>query len=712
MAHKHPVYDTDAHFLIDPNSRDIKNQSGKTTIIQHDHNSERFSFEINNEIDGHPVMLCNVVQIHYINIDATTKAESIGVYEVDDMQISPDDENVVVLTWLISNNATRYAGSLNFIVKFKCVADDGSVDYVWNSGICKRITISNGMDNGEEIVEEYADILEKWRQELIESGGASDEQIASAVESYMAEHPADGTGTVKSINGVEPDENGNVDIALPDGSGSASIHVGPEPPTDGSNVWIDTNEEESPEFPPEESPDGFVSYEPSDWNASEGQPGHVLNRTHWTDREETEYFPEGTYNLEGSNEVFVEGFAKPIEVGKKYAVNFDGTTYELFGATNKNEGIVNDYGEDFAYIGNLAMFLSFGGTDDSWDEVIQQEKCDTGEPFCFVCYLYEDTGEGQLLISNDYASTQESVVFGIVEVDETVHKLPDQYLPDYLPRVETAMVEVVFDGDMTGLESMLVDENGAYAVKVSSNAVSVEELIGSTLNYFLTTDGDTSLELTAETAADATTVLGVPGSVVLSSGSPVVISLPEDATIQGVVLSAGTWFMCIPSAFYVKSLSCLVEEKEVIQKMDSAYLPPFGVNAEPFTFTGLDSEKEYHPGGYAYFTPTDAMKEQIESGVIKMAFNFKGFGATNASNVSVVLTGDVKYAYGNFVKNDVRYGVTLKLETSINFAEITFKPEFYLGLGSSSIYPIANGKRGTFYFEVDADGNVIANALS
>ena len=44
MAHKHSVYDTDTHFSINQITQAIKNESSsKTTLIQYDHNSERFT---------------------------------------------------------------------------------------------------------------------------------------------------------------------------------------------------------------------------------------------------------------------------------------------------------------------------------------------------------------------------------------------------------------------------------------------------------------------------------------------------------------------------------------------------------------------------------------------------------------------------------------------------------------------------------------------
>lgn len=191
MGHLHSVHDTDAHLKINAITRVITNaSSGKTVLIQCDHNSERFTFEVPRIVDGHDLSKCNVAQIHYINIDSANKENtSTGVYEADDLQISPDSNDVVILSWLISGNATKYAGSLNFLVKFKCVDDSGEVVYIWNTAIYTGISVSSGIDNGEDVVEEYADVLERWRQELIDTGGVTDDRIEQAVANYMAENP-------------------------------------------------------------------------------------------------------------------------------------------------------------------------------------------------------------------------------------------------------------------------------------------------------------------------------------------------------------------------------------------------------------------------------------------------------------------------------------------------------------------------------------------
>ena len=99
MALKHSVYDTDLHFCIDPITRSIKNQTpGKTKLIQYDHNSERFTFEIPRYVDGHDMSKCDKVEVHYINISAGKSQQSADVYLCDDMQVD------VKIFWSTAND--------------------------------------------------------------------------------------------------------------------------------------------------------------------------------------------------------------------------------------------------------------------------------------------------------------------------------------------------------------------------------------------------------------------------------------------------------------------------------------------------------------------------------------------------------------------------------------------------------------------------------
>lgn len=148
MSHNHILYDSDPHFKIDADTRKITNESTrKTSLIQHDHNSERFTFEIKRYVEGHDLLSCNIVEIHYINVESNTKLTHVGVYSVDDLQTKEGDEDTLVCSWKVGRNATRLVGQLQFILRFSCVDDTGNVVYVWNTGVYNGITISSGIYN-------------------------------------------------------------------------------------------------------------------------------------------------------------------------------------------------------------------------------------------------------------------------------------------------------------------------------------------------------------------------------------------------------------------------------------------------------------------------------------------------------------------------------------------------------------------------------------
>lgn len=176
MAHLHCVYDGDTHFEISPVTREIENTTGKTVIMQNDHNSERFTFEIPRYVDGHDMSLCNRVEVHYNNIDASTKDANKDVYEVEDLQLSPDSDDVVICSWLISGNATKYAGSLNFVLRFACLTGS-TIDYQWLTDIYREITVSESINNTQNVAEDNTDILAQWKAELEERYIVIDKKI-------------------------------------------------------------------------------------------------------------------------------------------------------------------------------------------------------------------------------------------------------------------------------------------------------------------------------------------------------------------------------------------------------------------------------------------------------------------------------------------------------------------------------------------------------
>lgn len=161
MEHIHNVKDADMRFSIDAVSRRIRSESKKTALMQNDHNSERFSFELPRYIEGHDMSECNMVEVHYLNIGK--KEQKSGKYTVVDLAVSPETDDKAVFSWLISNNATSLPGKLTFRIHFKCVEDD-VITYAWHTAIFADITISDGINSDESFEMEYVDIIEQWKK--------------------------------------------------------------------------------------------------------------------------------------------------------------------------------------------------------------------------------------------------------------------------------------------------------------------------------------------------------------------------------------------------------------------------------------------------------------------------------------------------------------------------------------------------------------------
>ena len=166
MAHQHPVKDTDLHFVIDPVTRVVKNNSGKIVIMQHDHQSEILTFELPRYIDTHDMSLSNTVRVHYINIGTSSKYTPVsGVYEVNDLQVDATNENLVTCSWTLTNNATQLEGTLNFIIRFSCLTGD-TIDYSWSTAIYSGIIVAKTIDSSDYVMTAIPDILEQWKESL------------------------------------------------------------------------------------------------------------------------------------------------------------------------------------------------------------------------------------------------------------------------------------------------------------------------------------------------------------------------------------------------------------------------------------------------------------------------------------------------------------------------------------------------------------------
>lgn len=166
MAHKHNVKDADLRFAVSPFTKAITSESKKNILAQGDHNSEKITFDLPRLIESHDMSLCNFVLVNYINIDSTDGRKNEGSYEVTDLAVLDTDATKVTCSWLVSREATMYAGNLSFSLSFMCKDENGIIEYAWNTLINSDISVGECLNNSEVIAEKYADILAQWESKL------------------------------------------------------------------------------------------------------------------------------------------------------------------------------------------------------------------------------------------------------------------------------------------------------------------------------------------------------------------------------------------------------------------------------------------------------------------------------------------------------------------------------------------------------------------
>ena len=195
MSHTHTpanVVDDDKHFRINPDTRTIERTAeSDPVLVQFDHNSERFTFDIPKEVDGHDMSLCNSIQVHYINVSATDVSDTkSSIYEVDDFGPSESDPETLSLSWLIDQAGTKLVGPLYFAITFKCTStyidENGDVkvkpDYIWNTSPYKGVTVSDGINNNEKLGLEYYDVVDEWFATIDNAGEIAKQEAITAIQ--------------------------------------------------------------------------------------------------------------------------------------------------------------------------------------------------------------------------------------------------------------------------------------------------------------------------------------------------------------------------------------------------------------------------------------------------------------------------------------------------------------------------------------------------
>lgn len=268
----------------------------------------------------------------------------------------------------------------------------------------------------------------------------------------------------------------------------------------------------------------------SDWNAAEGEPGYVLNRTHYIEKQEAVVvLPETTIETPPDNDYVA--MLEPFELveGRSYVVAWNGVEYECGCFT----------GMGYLLLGNFVLF-GMTGNDEPFALMIADGMC--------------------IVMAIDGSET--ATISVTASAFEIVHKLEGKYLPEGVPYSEVNS-EVILPE--TTVE--VVDESAAIDAPVS-----VEH--GKT--YTVTYNG-------VEYQCEAIAMEIDSGVFVCYLGNIGAMGMGEDTGepfAMGVVIGAGIEMVVLDGSTTV-TIS-IVANNEIVKKIDAKYLPDGLPFAEPF----------------------------------------------------------------------------------------------------------------------------------
>ena len=208
---------------------------------------------------------------------------------------------------------------------------------------------------------------------------------------------------------------------------------------------------------------------PADWNAAEGQPGYIANRTHWSEYANVKLYDNITVNVE-DEAPFPSSALVP---GQTYTIVWDGVEYT-------DVAISVDMG------GMIVVLLGSGF-------IIGDDSHNPDLPYSFL-YM-EDFGGCMITIMDE----RESVTVTLSTYQETVEKIPQKYLPE--TKTGTFFIECILSGTtnyfvVTTPEKLKeAEESGRNIVlKITAALTDLTMIIFANLSTILTANNETAYE--------------------------------------------------------------------------------------------------------------------------------------------------------------------------------------------------------------------------
>lgn len=121
--------------------------------VQYDHNIETVIFDCPRYWDGRDLSAM-YVYVNYMRSDG-----GVGKYLAEDVTVDDTDDSVMHFSWTLSGDTTKTKGVLSFLVCAKSVDGDGNEVNHWNSELNRSMTISEGLEVQEAIINQYPDII-------------------------------------------------------------------------------------------------------------------------------------------------------------------------------------------------------------------------------------------------------------------------------------------------------------------------------------------------------------------------------------------------------------------------------------------------------------------------------------------------------------------------------------------------------------------------
>ena len=121
--------------------------------VQYDHNIETVTFDCPRYWDNNDLSKM-YIYINYLRIDKVK-----GRYLAKNVRVSDTDENIIHFDWTIGNEVTTANGKLTFLVCALQTNSEGIEELHWNTEINTEMTISDGLECDDYIMEEYPDII-------------------------------------------------------------------------------------------------------------------------------------------------------------------------------------------------------------------------------------------------------------------------------------------------------------------------------------------------------------------------------------------------------------------------------------------------------------------------------------------------------------------------------------------------------------------------